>query len=145
MGHHARIPFLLFRCPECRFTFVDPPWSGMSRAYDEEYYNGRGIDPNVDYLFELKAPRQTVRYYEWKGFADLIGGLAPLDRKTRWLDYGCGNGGLVRHLREHGIADAVGFDRGWIVDHSRKLGIPVLTKMSSRLNVASLTWSRCLR
>jgi len=128
VGRHARIPFLLFRCPECRFAFVDPPWSGMSHAYDEDYYEGRGIDPSVDYLFELEAPRQTVRHYEWKGFTELIGCLAPIHRGTRWLDYGCGNGGLVRYLLDQRVADAVGFDRGWIVDYSRNFGIPLLTE-----------------
>jgi len=127
-GDHARIPFTLFRCPECRFAFVDPPWSGTCQAYSEEYYMGRGVDPSVDYLFELEAPQKTVRFYEWKGVTDMIGCLAPLDRKTRWLDYGCGNGGLVRHLRRYGVADAVGFDSGWIAGHSRQLGIPLLTE-----------------
>jgi SAM-dependent methyltransferase len=128
VGHHARIPFELFRCPECLFAFVDPPWSGVCQAYDEQYYMGNGADPSVDYLFELEAPQETVRFYEWKGFADMIGGLMPLHRKTRWLDYGCGNGGLVRHLRRNGVADAVGFDRGWIAGHGRELGIPLLTE-----------------
>jgi SAM-dependent methyltransferase len=128
VGHHVRIPFMLFRCPECLFAFVDPPWSGICQAYNEEYYKGNGVDPSVDYLFELEAPKETVRFYEWKGFADMIGCLAPLNGKTRWLDYGCGNGGLVRYLRRHGVANAVGFDRGWIVGHSRKLGIPMLTE-----------------
>lgn len=82
----------------------------------------------MDYLFELEAPDETVRSYEWKGFADMIGGLTRLDSTTRWLDYGCGNGGLVRHLRRHGVADAVGFDRGWIVGQSRRFGIPILTE-----------------
>jgi 2-polyprenyl-3-methyl-5-hydroxy-6-metoxy-1,4-benzoquinol methylase len=128
IGHHARTSFLLFRCPDCRFAFVDPPWSGMWQAYNEEYYEGHGIDPSVDYLFELEAPGETIRFYEWKGFAELIGGLIRLNSRTRWLDYGCGNGGLVRYLRERGIADAAGFDHGWIAAHSRKLGIPVLTE-----------------
>jgi SAM-dependent methyltransferase len=127
-GNHARIPFGLFRCPDCLFAFVDPPWSGLCQAYNEQYYRGKGVDPSVDYLFELEAPHKTARLYEWKGFTDMIGCLLPLNRKTQWLDYGCGNGGLVRHLRRHGIADAVGFDRGWIVGHSRKHGIPVLSE-----------------
>jgi len=128
IGHHARIPFVLFRCPECLFAFVDPPWSGLCHAYNEEYYRGDGVDPSVDYVFELEAPHKTVRFYEWKGFTDMIGCLAPLNRNTRWLDYGCGNGGLVRHLHRHGISGAVGFDCGWIAGYSRKLGIPVLSE-----------------
>ena len=119
---------MLFRCPDCLFAFVDPPWSGLCHAYNEQYYRGNGVDPSVDYLFELEAPQKTARYYEWKAFADMIAGLMPLHRNTQWLDYGCGNGGLVRYLRRNGIADAVGFDRGWIVGQSRKHGVPLLTE-----------------
>src|SRR6185369_15764465 len=97
-------------------------------AYDEDYYRGNGVDPSVDYLFELEAPEETVRYYEWKGLVELIGGLTPLDSQTRWLDYGCGNGSLVRYLRHNAVADVVGFDSGWIVGHSRKQGIPFLAE-----------------
>src|SRR5262249_7037034 len=89
---------------------------------------GNGVDSTVDYLFELEAPRETIRYYEWKGLAELIGCLAPLCPEARWLDYGCGNGSLVRYLRQNAVADAVGFDSGWIVGHSRKLGIPFLNE-----------------
>jgi SAM-dependent methyltransferase len=128
VGHHARIQFFLFRCPRCLFAFVDPPWSGLCYAYNEQYYRGKGVDPSVDYVFELEAPEKTVRFYEWAGFTNMIGSLMPLNRKTRWLDYGCGNGGLVRYLRQRGFADAFGFDRGWIVGQSRKLGIPILNE-----------------
>ena len=127
VGRHARIPFHLFRCPSCQFAFVDPPWIGLREAYDEQYYRGMGVDPMVDYLFELEAPDQTVRWYEWQGFTRMIGSLVKLNSGTAWLDYGCGNGGLVRYLRQQGFRHAVGFDCGWITEQSRKLGIPLLT------------------
>ena len=127
VGHHARTPFLLFRCPACLFAFVDPPWSGLSQAYNEQYYRGKGVDPKVDYIFELEAPHKTVRFYEWKGFTEMIGSLLPLSSETHWLDYGCGNGGMVRHLRKQGYGNVFGFDQGWIAAHSRKLGVPLLT------------------
>lgn len=56
--------------------------------------------------------------------ADLAGGE---EGSRRWLDYGCGNGGLVRHLREHHAAEASGFDEGSIVSDARARGIPVLS------------------
>jgi SAM-dependent methyltransferase len=126
VGHYARIPFRLFRCPDCRFAFVDPPWSGLGHAYNEDYYRGKGVDWTVDYVYELEAPHATVRHYEWRGFTRMVGRLAPLGRQTRWLDYGCGNGGLVRYLHQQGMTGAVGFDRGWIADRARDAGIPIL-------------------
>jgi SAM-dependent methyltransferase len=128
VGRHAGIPFHVFRCPSCQFAFVDPPWSGLSEAYDEQYYRGKGVDPLVDYMFELEAPERTVRWYEWKGFTQMIGAVTKLDSSTRWLDYGCGNGGLVRYLQSQGFRHSAGFDDGWIAEHSRKLGIPLLTE-----------------
>lgn len=44
---------------------------------------------------------------------------------TRWLDFGCGNGALVRYLREHGVPLAEGFDEGAIVPEAVRAGIPV--------------------
>jgi len=126
IGHRAGIRFELFRCADCGYAFIDPPWDGMSAAYDESYYRGEGVDPTVDYVSELEAPRETIRQYEWKGFAKMIGSLAPLNRTTRWLDYGCGNGGLVRYLHQQGMIHAVGFDTGWIVEPARAHGIPIL-------------------
>jgi len=126
VGHHARIPFRLFRCPDCRFAFVDPPWSGLCHAYNEDYYRGKGVDWTVDYVYELEAPHATVRHYEWRGFTSMVGRLVPLNRDTRWLDYGCGNGGLVRYLHQQGMVGAVGFDQGWIADRARDAGIPFL-------------------
>jgi SAM-dependent methyltransferase len=45
---------------------------------------------------------------------------------VRWLDFGCGNGGLVRYALEHSNADVCGFEEGSIATAARELGIPVL-------------------
>jgi SAM-dependent methyltransferase len=42
----------------------------------------------------------------------------------KWLDFGCGNGGLVRYC--HDACDIVGYDNGWIVNKAIEAGIPVL-------------------
>lgn len=128
IGHFSGVRFQLFHCPDCGFAFIDPPWSGMLDAYDESYYRGEGVDWTVDYVAELEAPHTTIRQYEWKGFAKMIGSLAPLNHATQWLDYGCGNGGLVRYLRQQGMTNTVGFDTGWIVKPARALGIPILNE-----------------
>jgi SAM-dependent methyltransferase len=65
--------------------------------------------------------------YEWTGIATLVAHLSGgSDRNRRWLDYGCGNGGLVRHLRNLGAADAFGFDEGSITAEARARGVPTL-------------------
>ena len=51
-----------------------------------------------------------------------MGGLAGL----RWLDYGSGNGGLVRYLRQERDVDAVGLDPATITEKARARGIPIL-------------------
>ena len=125
-GRLAGRAFVLLRCLTCRFAFVENPWLEYDKIYDAAYYEGRGADPLVDYHFELADPRATIRTYEWRGILEIVGGLAKLDASTRWLDFGCGNGGLVRHLRETLGCDAVGFEQGGIVPAARARGIPIL-------------------
>ncbi len=126
-GRYSERSYHLHRCPECHFAFVADPWLEFDRIYDERYYAGRGADPLVDYRFELDHPERTIRGYEWAGVGlavnELMGGLDGL----RWLDFGCGNGGLVRYLNSNTRARACGFDEGSIVDTARQLGIPILS------------------
>jgi len=131
-GRYSMRDYRLARCPSCGYGFVVDPWTDFAEIYDERYYAGEGADPMVDYRFELDHPDQTVRRYEWAGIARVVrdltrGAAGDAGRSVRWLDYGCGNGGLVRYLRTHGLADALGFDEGAIAAETRARGIPVLT------------------
>jgi 2-polyprenyl-3-methyl-5-hydroxy-6-metoxy-1,4-benzoquinol methylase len=125
-GAYSARDYELRRCDRCRFAFIADPWTEFDRIYDERYYAGSGADPLVDYEFELAHPDETVREYEWRGIVDVVKQLAgDLDGK-RWLDFGSGNGGLVRFAREQKHADVVGFDHGAIAGAARRAGIPML-------------------
>lgn len=102
------------------------PWLDFAEIYDERYYAGQGADPLVDYHFELEHPERTIRHYEWDGIASIVADLGGPVPSRRWLDYGCGNGCLVRHLRDRGAAEAFGFDEGSIATEARRRGIPIL-------------------
>jgi SAM-dependent methyltransferase len=129
--------FVIFRCTNCGFAFVGNPWLEFDRIYSEEYYKGRGADPSVDYMFELERPDETVRKYEWQGIVKAVGSRVPLTRETRWLDFGCGNGGLVRYCRQRTGSAVFGYEEGWIRDQAMRAGIPVL----GREELGSLTGS----
>lgn len=110
-GGWRPLAYELARCEHCGFAFVVNPSTDFEAIYDEAYYRGRGADPLVDYIGELERPN-TIRRLEWEGIADSVARLLPLDGRLRWLDYGCGMGGLVDYLgRVRGVA-AVGFDTG---------------------------------
>jgi SAM-dependent methyltransferase len=126
LGHVAQRTFVLVRCRSCQFAFVENPWLDFATIYDAAYYEGRGADPLVDYHFELAHPDRTVRKYEWAGIVEVVGRLAKLGAETRWLDYGCGNGGLVRHARAAVGCAAIGFEEGAIAEAARAAGIPIL-------------------
>jgi SAM-dependent methyltransferase len=117
----------LRQCPACWFGFVANPWTDFSAIYSAAYYEGRGADPHVDYRFEFEHPSRTVRHYEWRGITRIVRSLAPVTPATRWLDYGCGHGGLVRHLRGEGLAGAFGYDTGAMAETARAAGLPLLT------------------
>jgi SAM-dependent methyltransferase len=110
----------------CHFAFIADPWTDFERIYDDRYYDGHGADPLVDYRFELSEPERTIRRYEWQGVTRLVERLLGGLDGVRWLDFGCGNGGLVRYAREHTNAEACGFEEGSIAAAARGLGIPIL-------------------
>ena len=122
--------YFLFRCVNCRFSFVSAPRTDYAEIYSEAYYRGAGIDPSIDYVYELDNPRETVRVYEWSGILKVVQALFSkrLDSKVRWLDYGCGNGGLVQYVRSMTDCDIVGYDEGWIVEKAIGYGIPIIRK-----------------
>jgi 2-polyprenyl-3-methyl-5-hydroxy-6-metoxy-1,4-benzoquinol methylase len=117
--------FRLQHCPACGFGSVENPYQDYERIYDESYYRGEGADPLVDYSFELEHPEQTIRSFEWRGIVEAIASLLPLEG-ANWLDYGCGNGGLVRYCNSSGACNTVGFESGWIATQARQRGIPVV-------------------
>ncbi len=120
--------FKIFRCNTCGFIFVGNPWLDYKEIYSEAYYKGQGADRFVDYVFELRNPTRTIRQYEWRGIAQVVRSCIPLGSDTRWLDFGCGNGGLVRYCREHLPCSVWGYEQGWIRDQAVNLGIPIVTE-----------------
>jgi SAM-dependent methyltransferase len=120
--------FEIFRCPSCGFAFVGNPWTDFEKIYSQEYYEGHGADPLVDYVFELEHSDRTIRNYEWHGLVKVITSLLRKERAFRWLDYGCGNGGLVRFVRQSGGIEIFGFDEGWIANRACQSGIPLVDR-----------------
>lgn len=127
-GTYFKTDFHFRRCPECGYTFVENPSTDFARIYDEKYYRGLGADPTLDYLNELEQPDDSVRVYEWRGVLKAVHALHPLNAETQWLDFGCGNGGVVRYARDHSPCRACGFEEGWIADQARGRGIPILKR-----------------
>jgi SAM-dependent methyltransferase len=124
-GAHSGRDFELARCADCGYAFIVNPLTDFASIYDEDYYAGRGADPMVDYAYELEHPTETVRQYEWRGLSRAVGHLLGTLTGVRWIDFGAGNGGLVRYLREQEQVDAVGFEEGAIARRADALGIPV--------------------
>ncbi len=126
-GGYSGRDYELRRCDVCGFAFVADPWTDFERIYDARYYDGHGADPLVDYHFELAEPDRTIRQYEWRGVTQLVKRLLGGLDGVRWLDFGCGNGGLVRYVNERTGARASGFEEGSIANEARELGIPIVS------------------
>jgi len=124
-GRLAHRSFVLRQCQACQFSFVEDPWLDYSAIYNSAYYDGHGADPSVDYHFELANPKRTIRQLEWEGIVEVVGNLTALNSQTRWLDFGCGNGGLVRYSRERVGNETIGIEEGAIAPFARAAGIPV--------------------
>jgi len=101
-GRFRPLNFQFFECAKCTFLFVSPVMG--PDIYDDRYYRGQGADPLVDYESEYVNYAGTPRIHE---FIDLYrlaerhanARLAPQE-SLRWLDFGCGAGGLLKFLRE---------------------------------------------
>ena len=130
-GSYSRRDYELRRCDECRYAYIAEPWTEFARIYDDAYYAGMGADPLVDYQFELEEPDATIRVYEWRGIVRLVETLLGGLDGIRWLDFGAGNGGLVRYVSHHTTASAVGFEEGAIAGRARDLGIPIKPSLES--------------
>ncbi|GAC1441319.1 MAG: hypothetical protein NVSMB51_21430 [Solirubrobacteraceae bacterium] len=126
-GSYSGRSFQLRRCEACGLAFIADPWLDFAAIYDERYYAGEGADPMVDYAFELAHPDAALRQYEWRGITRMVERLLGRLEGVNWLDYGCGNGGLVRAARQHG-AEAIGFEEGAMAAELPRHGIPSLTR-----------------
>jgi SAM-dependent methyltransferase len=126
-GAMRREDFHLVRCQGCSLAFISNPWTEYAEIYSQDYYCGKGADPLIDYQFELDCPQSTIRVFEWAGLLRVVASMLAIGQTTTWLDYGCGNGGLVRYLNQNSACKAVGFEEGWIADRARQKGIPILT------------------
>jgi len=97
-------PFTYHACGDCDFLFVEPVTPDS--VYDDAYYDGRGVDPMVNYRAEYENYRATDRLSE---FEDLLAiatrhlsrrETTPRHGDVNWLDFGCGAGGLLKFLRD---------------------------------------------
>jgi len=116
--------FNVRQCPSCHYSYIENFRSDFENIYNEEYYQGRGADPLINYVNELENFDTTIRNYEWNGVVKIFQKLAP--KGGRWLDFGCGVGGLVRFARSCGI-DAIGHEDGWAANLGKSYGIPILS------------------
>jgi len=128
-GRYIDHAFGFRECVECSFLFVEDPCVSFDRIYDEAYYRAQGADPLTDYMFELGNPVASIRAQELRGIDEAVVSIVGSLEGKSWLDFGCGNGTLLRYLNSvgSGARSIVGFEEGWIADEARRKGIEILT------------------
>jgi SAM-dependent methyltransferase len=120
----SHVEFSFQRCGTCGLVFVANPRDDFASLYDAAYYRGDGADSFVNYTEEMDNA-DTIRTYEWRGITRAVHTLCH-SQTVRWLDFGCGLGGLVRYARAHGFPNVYGYDQGWGADWAREHGIELL-------------------
>lgn len=120
----SNVDFFLRRCDACGLVFVANPRTDFAALYDAAYYHGKGADPLANYVEEM-LNADTIHAYEWRGVTRAVQHLGG-STTARWLDFGCGLGGLVRYARARGFANVFGYDQGWAADWAREHGIELL-------------------
>ena len=129
-AHRVGYEFYYYHCSHCHFSFINDPLTDYENIYSQDYYSGKGADPLVDYLFELDFPERTIRNYEWDGIHSAVTALLSNVNQAKWLDFGCGGGGLVRFCRTSKKIDIVGFEEGWIAAEAKTRGIPIVERQA---------------
>src|SRR5205814_4998700 len=64
--------------------------------------------------------------YEWQGILANIRALTIIEPRTRWLDFGCGLGGLLKYCEGRVEANYCGFEEGWLGPESSRLRFPIV-------------------
>ena len=122
----AKISFRFNKCNHCKFIYVENFRSDFANIYDLKYYSGKGVDPKVRYLKQNELKHKSIKTFEHDGIFKVFNKLCIGQKK--WLDYGCGMGGLVKYANKRGI-DAVGYDEGIAYNFAKQSGIPILNKL----------------
>lgn len=96
----ADTAFTVMRCAACASLFLDPPPSPAQTAafYSADYMSTAATG---GFFAGMRALWDGTTA---KSFARRAGAQAAI------LDYGCGDGGFVRRLREAGCTDVTGYD-----------------------------------
>jgi SAM-dependent methyltransferase len=128
-GKFRRLDFHFYECRSCSFLFVSPVLG--PEIYNASYYSGDGPDPLVDYASEYTNYATTPRKYEFLDLHRLAqdhlqeNAAVLTEEAIRWLDFGCGAGGLLKFLDHHKTVrvrgheyeiESSGFDVGFYAD-----------------------------
>jgi len=114
-GNFRPLDFNFHECKSCSFLFVSPVVG--PEIYDDAYYRGKGPDPLVDYESEYTNYARTPRNYEFLDLYRLAkehlerNNDAHTEGPIRWLDFGCGAGGLLKFLQDRATVQARGQER----------------------------------
>jgi SAM-dependent methyltransferase len=114
-----------FRCPACSLVYENPRLSfhELKEFYSQESYfvNANASSPTSGYQDYFSQCSQALQS-EYFGIVERYSKRKP----GRYLDIGCGPGGVLRIAKEHGW-EAVGLEiSSWAVKEGRKAGLHMI-------------------
>jgi 2-polyprenyl-3-methyl-5-hydroxy-6-metoxy-1,4-benzoquinol methylase len=102
-------PFRVVRCRSCGLVYINPRLGEqvIAELYDKYYYNGKGFDPNVNYIADYDRENDTDKQFRPEETVKAIKRIVL--PPAMLLDFGCGLGDLMRQAARHGYR-AEGFE-----------------------------------
>lgn len=127
-------PFRIVRCRTCGLIYSNPRLNEneISSLYDEEYYDGKGFDPNVGHLSDYEKKSDIEKGFRPEETVRIINEISP--PPVSFLDFGCGIGDLMRQATKYGY-NAEGFEVShFAADFAISNGFKVYTNLAELPN-----------
>ncbi len=101
-GSLTDYPFRVVRCRSCGLIYLNPRLGeqAIKELYDQNYYNGKGFDPHVNYIADFDKKEDADKVFRPDGMVNIVEELVSCPRRSPTL--GAVSGDSMRQAARRG-------------------------------------------